>query len=632
MSKKRLTPKQIAITVACAAVALLYFWTAYEGQLPTFQQRGILLAFCFVMIFITRPMFKGKHRAWWTICIDVALSLVTVAAVAQLIRVEVVTPITGFYSQTNLDTILTAGLVIAVLEATRRMIGPALPILAIVLIMYAVWGSSLPGIFQHAPVTISRIIYYLGITTDGIWGTPVYVASTVVILFLIFASMLQQCGLMRFFVDFSNGLVGKYRGGSAKVAVIGSSIMSTMSGNAVANVVTVGSFTIPLMKRTGYSSVFAGAVESCASMGGVVTPPVMGAAAFIIAEYLGISYWAVCVAAALPAALFYLGLYVSVDLQAMKTGMKGLAKSEIPDWRKVLLRSGYMVLPIFMLIYFLGVVRSSGMLAAFWATIATVGLGLIRKETRQGLKGFGLVEGFANSVKDSFTVITTCACAGIVVGSLVVTGLSFRLSIIMVQLTGGNIWVLLFFVAVVAILLGMGMTTTSVYLLMAMLVAPALTRVGVMPLAAHMFVFFFANLSHITPPVAIAVFAACAISGEKSFFPTAWQACKLGAVLFILPFFFALNPSLLLQGNAGEVIFAVVTAIIGVIALATALSNYSWFGKINVAERLLFALGGIALIYPGVIASVGGGAVVALTSAYVMLENGRNKKPLAGVT
>ncbi|MFC2065936.1 TRAP transporter permease [Chloroflexota bacterium] len=632
MFKKKLTPQEIgrlAITVTSAVVALLYLYTAYAGQLHSYQQRGILLAFCLVLIFITIPIFKDR-RPWWTISIDVALSAVTVAAVGQLIRIEKITPFTGYYAPTSFDIALTIGLVIAVLEATRRTIGPALPILAIVSIIYALFGSNLPGIFRHLYIDFFQIFYYLGITTDGIWGLPVYVVSTVVILFLIFASLLRQCGLLRFFIDFSNGMVGRYRGGPAKIAVVGSSIMATMSGSAVANVVATGSFTIPLMKRSGYSADFAGAVEADASTGGTVTPPVMGAAAFIIAEYLDLSYWTVCVAAFLPAFLYYLGVYVGVDLEAMKKGLKGLPKEEVPSARKVFLRNGYMILPIFVLIYFLGFVRSSAMMACFWSILSIIALGMLRKETRQNLLGMGLVDGFANGVKDCLVVAATCACAGIVVGALVVTGLSFRLSYIMVTLTGGNLLALLFFCALVAIILGMGMTTTSVYLLMAMVVAPAIMKLGVLPLAAHLFVFYFGNLSHITPPVCTSVFAAIGISGGKPF-PTAWQSIKLGIVLFIVPFFFCFNTSLIMQGSPSDIVISMVTAAIGITALASALSNYSWFGTINVVQRVLFGVGGVALAYPSVTTSIIGGALILPAILYAIARRAKQRESFAAL-
>ncbi|MFC2065934.1 TRAP transporter permease [Chloroflexota bacterium] len=630
--KNKLTLKKtgsLAITLLCAAMALLYFYTAKEGQLPLFQQRGILLAGGFLVIFLTIPMFKGR-RPWWTICIDLALSAVTMLATINLIIIDEQSSAFGFHPTTGYDIVLSVGLVIAVLEATRRTIGPVLPIVGVLSILYALFGHNLPGIFKHVYVDFSFVMYYLGVTTDGIWGMPIYVVSTVVVLFLIFAALLRQCGLLRFFIDLSNGMVGRYRGGPAKIAVLASSVMATMSGSGVANVVATGSFTIPLMKRSGYSADFAGAVEADASTGGVVTPPVMGAAAFIIAEYLDIPYWSIVVAALLPAFLYYLGLYVGVDLEAMKKGLKGLPEEEVPSARKVFLRNGYMVLPIFVLIYFLGVVKSSAMLAAFWSILSIIGLGMIRKETRQGLLGWGLIEGFANGIKDCLLVVATVACAGIVVGVLTVTGLGFRLSYIMVVLSGGNLFAMLLFCAIISIILGMGMTTSSVYLLMAMVVAPAIVKLGVLPLAAHLFVFFFGNLSHITPPVCVSVFAAIGISGGKPF-PTAWQSMKLGAILFIVPFFFVFDTSLIMQGNPSDIVISAVTAMIGVTALASALSNYTWLGTINVVQRVMLGVGGLALAYPSVITSIIGGALVLPAILYAIARRAKQRESLVGL-
>ncbi|MFC2066582.1 TRAP transporter permease [Chloroflexota bacterium] len=601
---------KLIITLLCAAIALLYVYTGYMGQLPLYQQRGILLAVGFIVVFTTIPMFKGR-RSWWTVAISVAFALITVLSVIQAIRAEKITPLTGYYIPTTYDYILAAGVIIAVLEAARRTIGPILPILAVIAILYAMFGHNLPGVFQHTELSVPFALYYLGITTEGIWGIPLYVVSTVIIMFMVFAALLRQCGLLQFFIDISNGLVGKYRGGPAKIAIVASSIMATISGSGVANVAATGAFTIPLMKKTGYSSTFAGAVEADASTGGVITPPVMGAAAFIMAEYLGISYWSICVAAFLPAALYYIGLYVGVDMEAMKSRLVGLPKEDIPNAGKLLLHGGYMLIPIVVLLYFLGVVRSSAMLACFWGIISILLLSLIRKNTRQNLfSGMNLIEGFASGARDLFvSVLPTITCAGIVVGVLTSTGLGVRLSSIMVAMTGGNLLSLLLFCAIVSIILGMGMTTVSVYLLVALVVAPAIIRLGVEPLAAHLFVFFFGNLSHITPPVCVAVYVACGISGAQPF-PTAWQSIKLGAILFIVPFFFCFNSALILQGSITLIIVSMFTAIIGVIAVTFALSNYSFFGKTGIVQRILFGIGGLALTYPGILPSLVGAVLV----------------------
>ncbi len=599
------------ILVLSAAVALLYIYTAYAGQLMVYQQRGILLAFCFILIFLKRPMFKGSRRAWWTIAIDVLLCLFTVLSVLELIKIEAVTPFSGYYVPTGLDYVLVVGLILAILEATRRAIGLVLPVLTILVLLYAIFGNHLPGLLKHLDVSLAQILYYLGMTTEGIFGLPMYVVSTVVILFLIFSSLLDQCGLLDFFLNLANGLVGRYRGGPAKIAVISSSIMATMSGSAVANVVSTGSFTIPLMKRSGYSADFAGAVEANASTGGVITPPVMGAAAFIIAEYLGISYWAVCVAAIVPSFLYYLSLFVGVDLEAGKKGLIGLNKDQIPSISRLVWRYGYMMLPIVIMIYFLGVVNSSAMMAGFWSIISVLVLAMIRRETRVKFAGLGLIKGFSNGIRDAVVVVATCACAGIIVGVIVVTGLGFRMSYVLVELSGGNVILLLLFCAIVSLILGMGMTSTSVYLLMAVVVAPAIIQTGVDPLAAHLFVFFFGNLSHITPPVCVSVFAACGISGGDSF-KTSLICMRMGIILFFVPFFFALNPTLIMQGGLLDVAFSVITAIIGVVALSFSLNNFSWLGTISFTQRLLFGLGGLAMIYPGAISSIIGAVMVSL--------------------
>ncbi len=600
----------LAITILSAAVGLLYIYLSYAGMLPTFQQRGILLAFCFVLIFIKFPLLKSG-RPLWTIAIDVVLSLVVLISVYQLIKIEITTPPAGYYTPKTFDIVLMCGLIIAVLEGTRRALGMALPILCIAGIIYALFGHDLPGLFRHVYISLNFIVYYLGMTVEGIWGLPIYVVATVVILFMIFSSFLEKCGLLQFFIELSNALVGRFRGGPAKVAVFASAILATISGSATANVAAVGVFTIPLMKRVGYSPEFAGAVESCASTGGVVTPPVMGAAAFIIAEYLGVSYWSVCAAAAIPAFLYYLGVYVGVDLEAVKLKMGGAPRGTRSTWQ-ILKDKGHMLIPIFLLTYLLGVLRYPGALACFWAIISVIVLALITKDTRKNILGWGFVEALAGGIKGSLVVVATCASAGIIVGSLVVTGLAFRFNLLLISLTGGNLLLLLILSALVCIILGMGMTTTSVYLLMALVVAPAIIELGVPPLSAHLFVFFLGNLSHITPPVAIAVFVACGISGGK-ILETAIQSCKLGAILFVMPFFFVLNPTLIMQGNTLDIVLNCITAIIGVITLSFGFSGCTWLGRINTVQRLLFGAGGLLLAYPGLITSIIGGSTALLT-------------------
>ncbi|MFC2065460.1 TRAP transporter permease [Chloroflexota bacterium] len=617
------------LTVSCALIALLYLHTAYAGTLPTFQQRGILLAFCMVVIFITYPMFKGR-RHWWTISINAALSIMAVLAVIQLIKLELAYVGLAYLTPTTYDIILGVGLIIVVLEATRRTIGLALPILAIVSILYAMFGHNLPQPFGHMALDFRSMVYYLSTTLEGIWSSPVGTISRYVFIFMIFAALLAKCGLLDFLIKMSNGLVGQYRGGPAKIAVVSSSMMATLSGSGLANVASTGSFTIPLMKRSGYSATFSGAVEACASTGGGITPPVMASVAFIIADYLGISYWSVCVAAFLPAALYYLGIYVGIDLEAMKLGLKGLSKEEIPNVREAILERGYLMLSLVPLIFLLGVLKWSPQKACFWTIVALLVLALMNKQGRQALSGFGWVEMLASGVKNFVGIMAVCACSGIVVGVLVVTGLAFRLNTILVNLSGGNIMVLLTLCAISCLVLGMGMTTISVYLLVATFIAPALINLGIHPLTAHLFVFFYGNLSHITPPVCTAVFVACGLSGGKPF-PTGWQAVKLGIVLFIVPFFFCFNPSLIMKGSPLDIVISVVTATIGVIALSSALSNYSWLGKINAAQRLLFGVGGLALAYPGILPSMIGGVLILPALLYAIARKTKQRESLAGL-
>ncbi|MFH1087335.1 MAG: TRAP transporter fused permease subunit [Chloroflexota bacterium] len=611
------------ILFASAAIALLYLYTAKQGQLPMYQQRGILLTFCLVLLYIKFPMYRlNGVRPRWTIAVDAGLCLITILCVYQLVTTEMLSRTTGYYVPTAYDYALGMGLIVATIEATRRLIGPTLPVVAITFLLYALFGQHLPGVLRHLPLDFNMIIYYTAITPDGIFGVPLYVMAGIVVTFLIFAAMLRKMGLMRFFIDLASGLAGRYRGGPAKIAVLASAFMAMLSGSAIANVVSTGSFTIPLMKSIGYQPNFAGAVEACASTGGVVTPPVMGAAAFIIAETLGIGYWSVVVAAFMPAVLYYWGVYVGVDLEAMKLGLKGMSTEQLPSVRRVLLERGFMLAPVFVLIYFLGYVRASPMLAAFWGVVAIFLAGMVKKETRRAVRGLGLAEGLSDGIHDCLVVVAACATAGIVIGVLFITGLGLKMSTILISVSGGNLAVLLILAAIVCLILGMGIGTTPIYILVAMVVAPAIIKMGVPPLSAHLFILYMANLCHLTPPFCTSVFVACGISGGK-IFPTAWQSMKLGAVLFIVPFFFVYDPSLILQGSVPDIAISVVTALVGVAALGFAFARHSWWGPIKTLPRIFFGFGGLGLMYPMVAVSLPGAALVAI--AVLQLLAGRKR-------
>jgi len=613
--EKKISVARVIEIVACAAIAILYLYTARFGQLPVYQQRGILLSFCYVLIFYKFPMFRirGK-RPIWTIPVDVVLSVVTILGVAKLIIIDLVTSPFGYSVVTTFDTILAAGLIVATLEATRRTIGWALTNLCVIFLIYAIWGDNLPGIFRHLDMNVPQIFDFVGFSVGGIWGVPLYVSSSLVILFLIFASLMSHFGLLEFLTDLSQGLVGRYRGGTGKVAVVSSSFMAMMSGSAVANVVATGSITIPLMIKNGYKPKFAGAIEACASTGGVITPPVMGAAAFIIAEYLGISYWAICIAAFIPAFLFFLSIFVNVDLMAKKSDLVGLSSDQLPKVSRLLLSRGYLLLPLYILIHFLGIVKSSPALAVFWSTVCLLAVALIRKDTRKKILGFDLLKGFADGVQNMLPVIPALASAGIIVGTLSITGLSVRLSSILVTLSGENVFFLLLFCAIAAIILGTGMTTTAVYIMLALVVAPALIRTGIPPLAAHLFIFFYGCLSHITPPVCLAVYMACSISGGKVW-ETAIEALKISVIIFMIPFLFVFNTNLIMQGNLYNILFSFTTAILGTIAISFSVQNESWIGKINNSNRILFGVGGLMMVYPNITFSLMGLALLIFTIA-----------------
>lgn len=613
------------ITICCAAVGAIYLYTSYFGQFMVFQQRGIILAVCYLLVFLKYPMFKGKSRNPFTVAIDIALSLLTVLIVYEFAKIEYTSEPGMYYVPTNYVIFLCGALIVITIEVTRRSIGLILPLVVAPFLLYAVFGHYVPGLFRHSPIDLSSIVYYLSMTSEGIYGLPMYVTSTVIVVFLIFAGLLKRGGLVDFFMDLSTGLVGHYRGGPAKTAVISSGFMATMSGSSVANVVSTGSFTIPLMKNIGYRPSFAGAIEACASTGGVVTPPIMGAAAFIIAEYIQTSYWQVCVSAFFPALLYYFGVYMGLDLEAMKAGIKGMNKETLPKISKVLLAKGYMLIPLIVLIYYIAIVKSSPMLACFWAIVAVLIVSQIKKGTRIGPRK--LIDAFADGINTSIPVVTACASAGIIIGVLTVTGLGTKLSFILVALAGNSILLLLPICAIACIILGMGITTTAIYLLMAMLVAPAIVKLGVEPLAAHLFVFFYGNLSNITPPVCIAAFAAASIADAHPM-RTGKESVKLGLVLFIIPFFFCFNPALIFIGSAKSIVISMVSALIGVIVLSFCIFNYSWWGRIPLLTRVIFGISGIAMIYPNAIISLSGIGLAVVGLAFALYRKQKGVIPV----
>ena len=484
--------------------------------------------------------------------------------------------------------------VLLILEATRRVAGWALVWVAVPCILYAKFAYLFPGLLFAKGSSWERIATYLYLDASGILGVPLSVAASVVVAFIFFGQALYVVGGDKFITDVALIAMGRYRGGSAKVSVVSSSLFGTVSGSAVANVAVDGAITIPMMKRAGYPAHLAAAIEAVASNGGQITPPVMGAAAFLIAEFLNIPYGQVALAAAVPAALYYLALFTQVDLEAAKYGLGGLPAAQLPKLRGVMRLGWVFLFPLAFLIYTLMFQNWEAGKAGMATVILTLIVGALQAETRPTWKGiFVCIEETGRTLLD---IVVITALAGVVIGALQLSGFTFKLSLILVTLSGGNVLLLLIFTALVCIILGMSLPTAVVYITLAVLVGPALTQLGVDPLAAHLFLFYFGMLSLITPPDCLATYTAAAIA-HSDFWKTGWTGMRLGIAAYVVPFVFALHPALILKGAPGEILLAVTAAAIGTFLLAIGCAGYL-FRPFGWEKRGLFWLAGLLLMLP----------------------------------
>jgi TRAP transporter 4TM/12TM fusion protein len=484
--------------------------------------------------------------------------------------------------------------VLLILEATRRVAGWALVWVGLVCIFYVKFAYLFPGLFNAKGVSWERIASYLYLDSSGLLGVPLSVAASVVVAFIFFGQALYAVGGDRFITDVALIAMGRYRGGPAKVSVVSSALFGTVSGSAVANVAVDGAITIPLMKRSGYPPHLAAAIEAVASNGGQITPPVMGAAAFLIAEFLNIPYGQVALAAAVPAALYYLALFTQVDLEAAKHHITGLPSDQIPKLHSVLRLGWVFLLPLGFLVYALMWESWEAGKAGMAAVIFTFIVGALHKNTRPTLRG--IVKSVEDTGRTLLDIVVITALAGLVIGCLQLSGLTFKLSLILTNLSGGNVLVLLALTAVVCILLGMSLPTAVVYITLAVLVGPALVQLGVDPLAAHLFLFYFGMLSLITPPDCLATYTAAAIA-QSDFWKTGWTGMRLGIAAYVVPFVFALHPALILKGSIGEILIAVIASSIGTFLLAVGCAGYL-FRLLNWPKRGVCCFAGLLLMLP----------------------------------
>jgi len=601
--------------------SVFQLYAAWNVLLDTMILRGTHVAFALSLAFLLNPSFKSKPLHSFVVDLALALLGIFVGLHVAIDFERIVERIMSIDPMTTADMFLGITAIPLILEATRRAVMAALAVFAAIFIAYALTGPYLIVGLKHSGATIGEWVEYLYLSTEGIFGVPTGVSSTYVYLFILFVAFLQSTNVGQFYLDLAFAVTGRARGGAAKAAVVASSFFGTISGSAVANTVGTGSFTIPLIIRSGYKRYFAASVEALSSTGGQIMPPIMGAAAFIMAELTGINYWDICKSAAFPALLFYGSVFVIIHLEAVKSGLKGMPGEELPQLKETLKKGGHLIIPIVVLIGLLALdytITKAALMSIFAVALVYLidrrtfdffgDVGESSKKSYsdafktfiQGVKALlvGLGKTLDNGAKMALTVALACICAGIIVGVITLSGLGLRFAGMVETLSGGSLFLALLLVAAASIVLGMGMPTTAAYIMVSTLAVPALVILKVNVLSAHMFAFYFACLSMITPPVALCAYAAAGIA-QTGPWKVGFTAMRLGMVAFIVPFMFAYNPALLLIGPWTEVLWACFTSLIGIVGIGAAVVGYL-YGPVRLLERLLMAAAAIALIFPGV--------------------------------
>lgn len=600
--------RKLLVLIIGTVFILFHLYTAVFGVLDGLTQRNLHLTMMLLVVFLLKPCKLKYVGPIW----DVLLMVTTLAVGAYM---HMASADMAYRAGTvyMIDNICCMILIVLILIGVKRVMGWAMPVISIILLLYVFLGQYLPQPFGHAPYTMRKVTSLLYMGTEGIWSSPLAASSTFIPMFILFGCLLEAFGGGDFFMDISSALFGRFRGGPAKVAVVSSGLMGSISGSAVANVTTTGAFTIPLMKKMGYDKDFAGAVEATASTGGQLAPPVMGAAAFLMAEILAIPYGTIVKAAIIPALLYYLSCFFVVDFEAGRLGLSGVKKEELPAAGAVMKKGWYHIIPLVMLVYMLVFAGTSALMASTWAVGVSFVIGLITtpKDKTMLTRLKGVVMSTASS---SITVATATAAAGLIIGCFAVTGLGAKLSTLIITLAGGKLILILLFTAVAAIILGMGLPTVAAYSVLVTLIVPTLTELGIMPLAAHMFIFYFGIISNVTPPVALAAFAAAGLSGG-SVLKTGIKATRLALAGFIIPFVMVYAPEILMIGEPLEIAIVSITALIGVYALATATDGY-YFTNCLVPERIINGVAGIMLVVPNTMISLIGFAIFVASSIF----------------
>ena len=605
------------IKIIAIMMGIFQIVVAGYGFIVINMRCAIHLTFALTLIAMLKPVrFKSNlltdvyNIAFTLICLGCGLFLTYETRSAYVLPYTLNGP-------SQMDVIVGTIILILVLVGTRRTTGNALPIICSVFILYAMFGQYLPGLLTHKAYKWRSIVDVVVFTSEGLYGQPLSIASSYVAAFVLFGSFLSITGAGQWFIDMAFSLTGKYRSGPAMTAVVSSAAMGTISGTGVANVVTTGAFTIPLMKSCGYSPTMAGAVEATASTGGQIMPPIMGAAAFLMAEMVGVQYGEIAMRAIFPALLYFTGIFITVHLEAKRLGLKGIPKDELPKFGPLFLRQGYLLIPLVALVamVMMGYTMSR---AAIIATALAILVSMPNKETRMNPTRF--INALEAGGKNTLSVAVACGVAGIIAGVVTMTGLGQLLISAIVGVAGDRVIVALFLTMLTCIVLGMGVPTTANYIIMATTCAPILVNgMGINKIAANMFVFYFGIVADITPPVALAAYAGSAIAKSNPM-KTALNASRLAIAAFIVPYIFAFNPAMLfIDTGVLGVVTIIITSLIGLFGVAAGLEGYM-FANLNVIERLLSIVGGLCLIIPGTVTDLVGIVLVGISAALQMMK------------
>ena len=608
---------KIVVSCILAVFSLFCIYVTFFATWLDELRLASFMAFILFIGYLVFPAKKGVQKVnslpWYDIILMLAgtgsflyfaINAAEIVARFKITSVEVVIGVLG---------------IICLAELCRRSVGIPILIVAGVILVYAlIWGSTNPDFVAR----VTEYVRYLFYSKEGVLSTPINVCSKYIVMFIIFGAFLERTGIADFFINISNALVGRFSGGPAKVAVVASALEGMVSGSSVANTVGSGAVTIPLMKKTGYKPEFAAAAEASASTGGQIMPPIMGAAAFLMAETVGVPYSNIVVKAILPAVLYFAGVFVTVHLEAKKEGLRGLSKEELPRL-KPLLKKIYLLIPLILLIWLVGSNTKTIAYAAAIAIIAAIAVSMFDKEHRITPKRF--LDALAAGGQGMITVAAACGIAGVIAGLIGATGLANKLFTGIVALAGNQVIIALFLTMLCCIVLGMGVPTTANYCIMAATCAPILVQMGVPMIAAHFFVFYFGIVADLTPPVALAAYAGAAIA-QANPMKTAFTATKLAIGAFIVPYVFALNPAMLfIDTNAWEVVLICITSFVGIFAVSAALEGY-FLGSMAWYERLLSVAGGLLLIYPGIVTDAIGLGLVGIMAAIQIVK--KRKAPL----